>query len=178
MKISPSEVITTARCCLRCPHESDIPYVWSATRVPGFNDGMLWEAPSHPDELKEPLLRNIDSWVQGDAFTWTLDSRDGRNFLGRIAIRREGAAGEWSIGFWIHPTYQGLGYATEAARAVVEIGFRRLGAMKISAAHATWNEASGKVLEAIGMVRLRTNPQGFMKRGEWVAEYEYEILAE
>lgn len=177
MEINPSHVIATDRCNLRYPSEVDIPHVWSASRVAGFNDGMLWDPPMHPHELEEPLRRNIDSWERGDAFTWSIDSRDRGEFIGRIAIRKELAEGEWSIGFWIHPTIQGHGYATEAARAIVEFGFQQLDAVTISAAHATWNEASRKVLEAIGMVRVRTNPEGFMKRGEWIEECEYEMHA-
>lgn len=131
----------------------------------------------HRHELEEPLRRNKIAWQQGVSFTWSIDSRDEGKFLGRIDIRQEPVVGEWSIGFWIHPTAQGHGYATEAARAIVGFGFDQLSAVTISAAHATWNEASRKVLEAIGMVRLRSNPEGFMKRGEWVEEYEYEMHA-
>lgn len=61
---------------------------------------------------------------------------------------------------------------------MVELGFSRLGAIRITAAHATWNEASGKVLQKVGMLRTGVNPRGFKKRGEWVKEYEYEIEAE
>jgi [ribosomal protein S5]-alanine N-acetyltransferase len=79
------------------------------------------------------------------------------------------------LGFWIHPTHQGRGYATEAASVLVEFAFERLGAGMLVSAHATWNVASGKVLEAIGMHKVRKNPRGFQKRGRWVEEYVYEL---
>jgi RimJ/RimL family protein N-acetyltransferase len=44
-----------------------------------------------------------------------------------------------------------MGYATEAARAVVRYGFDELGLHKIHAHYLTRNPASGKVLERVGM---------------------------
>ena len=64
---------------------------------------------------------------------------------------------------------------TEAARSVIDFGFERLDAKEISACHATWNQASRRVLQKIGMMFLRHLPQAFEKRGEWVAEDCYSI---
>lgn len=175
MLIDQNEEIITKRCRMRFPSETDIPHVWSATRYAGFNDGMLWDPPVDIDELHEPLQRNRQNWDEGTAFTWTIESKESCEFIGRVSIRREDGTDEWSIGFWIHPLMQGNGYATEVAQAVVEFGFSRLDTSLITAAHATWNEASGKVLERVGMTRVRKNPRGFKKRGKWVEEFEYEI---
>lgn len=176
--IPTHEQILTKRCRLRYPDESDIPHIWSASRTPGFNNGMAWEPPSEISELNEPLQRNQDNWKSGHAYNWTVEGRDSREFIGRISIRREQNDSEWSIGYWIHPTQQNRGYATEAAEAIVLFGFSRLHATIITAAHVTWNHASGQVLQRIGMSRVRTNPKGFRKQGKWVEEYEYEIRAD
>ena len=133
MFIDPKLEILTERCRLRYPHKKDIPHIWSATRVSGFNDGMLWDPPEHIGELDTPLVRNHESWARGDAFTWSIDDRQSSEFIGRISIRSEDIDGEWSIGFWIHPSIQGRGYATEAARAIVEFGFEQIGASVICA---------------------------------------------
>lgn len=172
------EQILTKRCRLRYPSESDIPHIWSASRTPGFNDGMLWEPPSEISELNAPLQQSQNNWKDGHSYTWTVENRANSEFIGRIAIRPDKNDGEWSIGFWVHPTQQGNGYASESAQAIIHFGFSRLEAHVISAAHATWNHASGAVLQRIGMSRVRTNPQGFRKRGKWVEEFEYEIRAE
>lgn len=78
------------------------------------------------------------------------------------------------MGFWVHPTMQGQGFATECALATLEFGFSRLHAKVMTAAHAAWNAASGRVLRRIGMKYVRTNPRGFKKNREWVEELEYE----
>ena len=51
MKILRTYCIYTKRCLLRCVSKTDIPYVFSATRFQGFNNGMLWEAPQSIKEL-------------------------------------------------------------------------------------------------------------------------------
>ncbi len=175
MKVPADEVILTDRCRLRYPDEADIPHVWSASLVPGFNDGLAWEHPKNAKELEARLKETREAWAKGSAYAWTAECPETGSFIGRIVIRREDKPGAWAIGYWIHPAHQGAGYATEIASAIVNFGFCRLGATAIRAAHATWNDASGKVLQRIGMRFVGSNPKGFQKRGKWVEEYEYEI---
>ncbi len=169
------EKISTARCRLRYPEASDIPHIWSASQTPHFNDGLRWAPPSNIAEIKEPLRRAQEAWAAGSEYGWTIESKENRDFIGWISIRKESTDREWSIGFWIHPAKQGQGFATECAASVLEFGFSRLGAEIITAAHATWNTLSRRVLRRIGMKYVRTNPRGFKKNHEWVEELEYEI---
>ena len=53
------------------------------------------------------------------------------------------------IGYWIAQPFWGLGYATEAARAVVNIA-RALGHSKLIGRHFIDNPGSGRVLRKIG----------------------------
>ena len=57
--------------------------------------------------------------------------------------------GEPELGYWIGRPYWGLGFATEASRAVVEIA-KTIGHRKLVASHFTDNPASGKVLRKLG----------------------------
>ena len=52
-----------------------------------------------------------------------------------------------------------LGYATEAARAVLAYGFGELGLRRIHAGHLTRNPASGRVMEKLGM-----EPEGVFRQ--------------
>ena len=165
-----SHTILTPRCRLRAPHERDIPHIFDATRTPGFNDGMLWDAPASPDELRTPLANHLQAWAEGKAFGFTIESLHEGDFLGRIGIRATEAGGLWNIGFFLHPKHQGQGYMREAAGAILRFGFEALGADMIEACHAVWNTASRRVLEAIGMTFREHLPQGYQKRGQWVAE--------
>ncbi len=55
------------------------------------------------------------------------------------------------LGYWIDAAESGKGYVTEAARAVLQYGFKALELNRISACHMTRNPASARVLERIGM---------------------------
>lgn len=58
--------------------------------------------------------------------------------------------GEIELGYWIARANWGLGYATEAARAVVGIARDSLRIDRLTAGHFLDNPASGRVLEKIG----------------------------
>ncbi len=175
MIIPLSEVINTNRCSLRIVSEADIPHIWSATRVEGFNKGMVWDPPRHIDELREPLERNLKAWQEGSAYNWTIEHNKTKKFIGPVEIRFEQSSKVWSIGFWTHPKHQGNGYATECVSSIISFGFVRLKAKAIRSAHAKWNITSTRVMEKLGMKLTGENPCGFRKKGECVEEFEYEL---
>ncbi|MBO3459145.1 GNAT family N-acetyltransferase [Aetokthonos hydrillicola Thurmond2011] len=169
MRIPLTYQIRTERCNLKCVDKRDIPYVFSATRFQGFNDGMPWEAPESIEELHESLQRSLQAWESGLGYTFTILCVNTGTFLGRISIRKHHAEEDvWNLGFWTHPEHQSKGYMTEAAQAILEFGFIVLEANRIEAHHALWNISSEKVLKRIGMKFVKYVPQGFQKRGEWV----------
>ena len=55
------------------------------------------------------------------------------------------------LGYWIGVPFWSKGYCTEAAKAVVEYGFKILGYHKITSRHIESNLASGKVMEKASM---------------------------
>ncbi|KAA3634422.1 MAG: N-acetyltransferase [Bacteroidetes bacterium] len=168
--IPKSYQIETPRFRLRIPSEADIPFVFSASRYEGFNDGMLWEPPESIEELKAPLSRSISAWQKGEGFSFTVDDKKTNQPLGRISIRITKEPGRWNVGFWTHPESQGKGIMTECLKAVLAFGFEKLMAEKIEACHALWNVASEKVLKRNGMQFEKYLEKGFLKKGKWVPE--------
>lgn len=150
MHVPPDLAITTGRCVLRAPCEADLPHVFSATRVPGFNDGLALGPHETMDDLRRVLARNLQGWRMGRAFVFTVEKSDGGGFVGRVLLRQTGEDGLWALAFWTHPDEQGHGYATEAARAVLAFGFDKLGAREIEACHLVTNLASRRVLDKLG----------------------------
>ena len=61
-----------------------------------------------------------------------------------------GPDGNIKLGYWISRRHWGLGYATEAAAAVVAIARDTLRLDRLSASHFLDNPASGRVLEKLG----------------------------
>lgn len=171
----PSSIrIETPRTWLRKVDAGDIPFVFAASQYPGFCDGMVWSPPATVDELVPIHELNLARWESGEAFLFTIESKEARTPLGRITARRK-EGGRWNLGFWAHPAHQGQGYMTEAAAVLMDFVFSEFEATGMEAACATWNHASRRVLEKIGMKFVRREPEGFQKAGEWVAEDLYEI---
>jgi RimJ/RimL family protein N-acetyltransferase len=86
--------------------------------------------------------------------------------------RRDGAA---ELGYWIARPYWGLGYASEAASAVLGIA-RAIGHRRLVSGHFTDNPASGKVLRKIGFRNTgRIELRESKGRGQAVSCALYEI---
>jgi RimJ/RimL family protein N-acetyltransferase len=82
------------------------------------------------------------------------------------------------IGYALDPGFTGLGYATEAARAVLGLGFEQYGMHRIVARLDARNLASARVLERLGMRREAHFVQNEWFKGEWSDELVYAILAD
>ena len=69
--------------------------------------------------------------------------------IGGIGLR-QGEDDAAELGYWIARRYWGLGFATEAGRAVVSMARESLKLPKLVAAHSADNPASGRVLAKLG----------------------------
>ena len=168
--------ITTERLLLKQVAEEDVPFVFEATRYKGFNDGMMWDPPASEEEILPHVVSSRKAWVSGEGFSFSAWSiLNPGKLVARITIRKTEEEKVYDIGYWTHPIHQGKGYITEAAQAILAFGFNTLDASEIGARFATWNVASGRVLEKIGMTRVGYIEQGFKKQGKWVPEYKMSI---
>ena len=78
--------------------------------------------------------------------------------------------------YTLHPDAWGRGYTTEAARAMVDFGFRALDLHRIWADCDPANIASWRVLEKIGMRREGHLRENAWVKGEWVDSLIYAVL--
>jgi RimJ/RimL family protein N-acetyltransferase len=96
--------------------------------------------------------------------------------VGALGLRFELEHDRAELGYWIGKPYWGRGYATEAARALLQYGFDKLGLHRIYARHFTRNPASGKVLYKIGMTHEGHRRQHEKKWGIYEDEELYGML--
>jgi RimJ/RimL family protein N-acetyltransferase len=80
------------------------------------------------------------------------------------------------IGYVFHPHSGGRGYATEAARVLLRLGFSDLGLHRIIGRIDARNAASARVLERLGMRREAHFVQNEFVKGEWTDEVVYAML--
>lgn len=82
--------------------------------------------------------------------------------------------GEAELGYWIARPYWGLGFASEAARAVLGIA-RAIGHKRIVAGHFIDNPASGRVLRKLGFTHTGKSEERHSKgRGCTMTSVLYE----
>ncbi|QTD40246.1 GNAT family N-acetyltransferase [Sporosarcina sp. Te-1] len=98
--------------------------------------------------------------------------------IGHIIFHKYFGEHTYEIGWVFNPKYQNRGYASEAAKAVLEYGFKEMNLHRIIATCQPENIPSYRVMEKVGMRR-----EGFFKKcipngNEWWDEYYYAILAE
>lgn len=97
--------------------------------------------------------------------------------IGNCGIRKETVdALQADIGYELAPAQWGHGYATEAARAIVQFGFAEMKVHRIWAWCIAENVASARVLEKLGLqLEGRAREEEYFK-GRWWDTLRYGIL--
>lgn len=91
-----------------------------------------------------------------DKFTWSVFLKNGQ-LIGQITLHPKAEYPEnpeiRGIAWYINPEYQGQGYGTEAAEAVLKFMFEKVNICKIITTVATANKSSIRILEKLGFER-------------------------
>jgi RimJ/RimL family protein N-acetyltransferase len=80
------------------------------------------------------------------------------------------------IGYVFDPDHHGNGYASEAAAALLQVGFEGLRLHRIIARLDTRNTASAAVLRRIGMRQEAHLLENEWFKGEWTDEFDFALL--
>ena len=121
----------------------------------------------------EAEARSFASKVQDQRFPNFLITVPGSGVIGSVGLGED--EGEVEMGYWLAPSHWGKGYATEAARGVIEVA-RMLGYSRLRAGHFVDNPASGKVLRKVGFRPTgKVRPRPCLARGTDVPTVEFEL---
>lgn len=94
------------------------------------------------------------------AYRLAIAGREDGAVRGFIRLHVFGAPDESAeLGYYLFKPYWGSGMATEAGKAAVAFAFERLGAPLVVSHCDARNAASARVLEKIGLRRVKTGPQ-------------------
>jgi len=166
--------LLTPRLVLRPLRERDAEDVYEYQRLPEVRRFIPWPAWSKEDAHAH--TRKRAGWRRladdGDGFILAMQLRAGgaepARVIGDVMLRVDSAEDAGlEIGWVVHPAFQGLGLAREAASAVLTFGFSTLGAHRIHAALDARNEASVRLCERLGMQREATFIEHWWADGEW-----------
>ena len=106
----------------------------------------------YPDGAAELWIGTLpQAYDCGEAVVFGIALHDGGELVGTCGLRLELPHARAEIGYWVGREYWGRGVATEAARAVIDYAFTRLGVRRVYAHFYTRNPASGAVMRKLGM---------------------------
>jgi RimJ/RimL family protein N-acetyltransferase len=129
----------------------------------------------------EASQREAERRANDDAF-WAVCLTDGQKLIGNIYLSK-GDFDTWELGYVFNAAYQGKGYASESAGALIQHVISTHNARRITAYCNPENEKSWHLMERLGMRREGHLIQSvYHKKDEngnpvWHDTFEYAVLA-
>lgn len=156
--ISAPEQILTQRLILRKPRKGDGLLVYERyaqdAEVRRF---LLFPPPEGVQDSEAFITRCLKVWAEGRAFPYAIESKADGRFLGMVEIRMD--AFKADIGYVLAREEWGQGYASEAAKAIVDWALSQKEIYRVWAFCDVENLASAHVMEKAGMQR-----EGILRR--------------
>lgn len=141
----------TERLVLRPFTLDDAPAVQALAGRKEISDTTLTIPYPYPDGAAEAWIQtHRTAWEHRSHLTYAIDTTDGE-LLGCIGLALTFDHQRAELGYWIRTESWGLGYATEAAQAIMAFGFSHLHLHRIQAHHFERNPSSGRVMQKLGM---------------------------
>jgi RimJ/RimL family protein N-acetyltransferase len=171
----PQPILTTDRLTLRPFAPADAPAVERMAGAFEVADTTL--TIPHPYPTGGGALwiaTHAPSWEVGELATYAVTITG--ELVGAISLTFAVAHRRAELGYWIGVPFWGRGLATEAAHAVIAMGFERLDLNRIQAMHLTRNPASGRVMQKAGMALEGVHREYFLKNGRFEDVARYALL--
>ena len=166
LRVVAGHRIDTERLLLRSPTVADAPRIseligsWDIARwlvrVPfpyRVNHAVAWVERSHQERAAAMGWPFIMIRLEDQAIVGSMD----------LSLEPDRVTG--ALGYWVGEPYWGHGYATEAARAVIDFAFDSLSLEMMSASALPDNARSIRVLEKAGMSYVDSRPEETIERG-------------
>lgn len=192
MKYLGSRTIETDRLILKAQTMEEQKRLWEILMIPEVNKYYL----TVPVKLREALK----DWTKqekfykeemffandNDVFRWSVFLKENGECIGRVSCHEAHASEKdiddssiRGVGWIIDPKYQGLGYGTEAAKAMIDFMFRECKIDVIRTGAAICNIASWKIMERLGFERqAQTKMIQYTFLDDLVEDYVYILTKE
>jgi RimJ/RimL family protein N-acetyltransferase len=178
--LAPDYPVATGRLHLRPLDLADVDAVLDYRRRPEVVRYLYHEAWG-PDEARAWLEQRAGDTAiarEGDRLRLAVVLAASGELIGDVMLAwrsAEHAVGE--VGYTLNPDFGGRGYATEAAAAMLPLGFDGLGLHRIEGRLDARNGPSARVLERLGLRREAHLRENEWVKGEWTDELIYALLA-
>lgn len=131
-----------------------------------------WNANNKVSAFKEELSKNDFDSEEGLNLAVVLDNE----VIGVLSAWKTEMKDTAEIGFSFNKNYSGQGYATEAAKALLDFLFADKNLHRITANCDARNAASAKLCQRIGMRKEAHFIKDFWNKGEWTNSYIFAVL--
>jgi ribosomal-protein-alanine N-acetyltransferase len=143
--------ITTDRMVLRRMRASDEDAVYAYAADPDVARYTSWAPHTSPEETRQFVRRLLDAYLEKRVANWGIELKSERKLIGTGGFGswdREHGTGE--LGYAIGKAYWGQGLMTEAVRAMIDFGFRRMALNRVVIRMDPRNTGSWRVAEKCG----------------------------
>jgi len=115
---------------------------------------------------------------EGDWIALAIEAAGEPGLQGEVVLKWLPGRGQGEVGWSLAPAARGKGYGTEAAEAVLRLGFEELGMHRIEARLDELNTASAALCTRLGMRLEARHIDKWHYKGQWATELIYAILAD
>lgn len=164
--------LETPRLILRPLSVDDAEAVFVWTGDPVVNRFMPYPVYTNVGDVRKWLETLKDE--EGEHTFGIVRKEDGL-LIGSCGIGPEEDSVFWGFGYNLRADCWNKGYATEAARALIDFARREFGAKDFSADHAIANPASGRVMEKCGLRYVRDTEYSTFDGKETFPSRRYEM---
>lgn len=179
MVFVPNYPIETERLQLRPFTRGDVDAVYSY-RSREDVCRFLFDEPMSRQTCAETIQARISQLgleEEGDRIVLAVERKADGELIGEVSlIWRSVESRQAEIGYIFNPVAQGQGFASEAARALMDVGFAGAGMHRIYARCDARNAASARVMERLGMRREAHFRDHVLVKGKWDEEYIYAVI--
>lgn len=172
----------TDRLVLRRVTDHDVDRIGEIRAIDGVSDWLSTDASDRdrfheyfgrPERLAISMVVELDGTIIGDLMFKVEDA------WAQAEVAHDAIGAQAEIGWVIDPAHAGHGYATEAVRELLRLGFEELGIHRIVAYCFADNETSWRLMERVGMRReTHTRSESLHRSGRWLDGYGYAVLAD
>ena len=166
MNFLGSKTIETDRLILRTQTMNEQKRLWEILMIPEVNKYFLTVPPKFREKLKdwdkqqkfyEDDMKHAND---NNVFRWSIFLKDTGECIGRLSCHEGHDEDECinnpnirGVGWIIDPKFQGHGYGTEAAKAMIDFMFLECEIEQIITGAAICNPASWRIMEKLGFER-------------------------
>lgn len=179
MALYPDYPLRTERLVLRPFTRGDVDAVYAYRRREDVAR-YLFDVPLSREECALAVQQRISQVAleaEGDKIILAVELAQNSALIGEVSlIWRSVDARQGEVGWIFDPQYQGQGYATEAANAMLDLAFGPGDIHRVAARCDVRNEASWRLMERLGMRREAHFREHALFKSQWDEEFVYALL--